>query len=148
MKIYYNDAPDVRIIIIADNNNDAVLHEIPYDGSAENNMLDYIHDSMKNGLFDNLINDTDHRDGVADDLIQEYEAVPYTVLWYAVVTNGDSDWGYGSRSKEKALEMAKECAASGLYNSVAIVTIDDGDDPVAPDEETVFNCADGQDAAQ
>ena len=58
-------------------------------------------------------------------------------LWYAVVTNNDPDWGYGSYDKEEAREMAIDCANSGKYNSVDLVTIEEGDYPVAIDEENI-----------
>ena len=45
-------------------------------------------------------------------------------LWYAVVTNNDPDWGYGSYDKEEARQMAVECANSGKYNRVDLVTVD------------------------
>ncbi len=58
--------------------------------------------------------------------------------WYAVVTNNDPDWGYGSYDKAEARRMAEECAASGKYNSVDVVTVDESIDPVAVDEESIL----------
>lgn len=59
-------------------------------------------------------------------------------IWYAVVTDNDSDWGYGSYDRDEAMKMAKECAESGKYTRVDLVTIEDGDDPIAIDEETIY----------
>lgn len=58
--------------------------------------------------------------------------------WYAVVTNNDPDWGYGSYDKAEARRMAEECAASGKYNGVDLVTVDEDIDPVAVDEEVIL----------
>lgn len=55
-------------------------------------------------------------------------------LWYAVVTNNDPDWGYGSYDKEEARQMAVECANSGKYNRVDLVTVDEDGDPIAIEE--------------
>ena len=58
-------------------------------------------------------------------------------LWYAVVTNNDPDWGYGSYDKEEARQMAVECANSGKYNRVDLVTVDEDGDPIAIEEENI-----------
>ena len=58
-------------------------------------------------------------------------------LWYAVVTNNDPDWGYGSYDKEEARQMAVECANSGTYNRVDLVTVDEDGDPIAIEEENI-----------
>lgn len=59
-------------------------------------------------------------------------------FWYAVVTNKDPDLGYGSYDKSDARRMAEKCAASGKYNSVDLVTVDEDIDPVAVDEEVIL----------
>ena len=59
-------------------------------------------------------------------------------IWYAVVTENDGDWGYGSHDKAEALKMARECAESGKYTRVDLVTIEEGNDPVAIDEENIY----------
>lgn len=58
-------------------------------------------------------------------------------LWYAVVTDNDPDYGYGSYDKEEAREMAIACANSGKYNSVDLVTVEEGNDPTAIDVENI-----------
>ena len=58
-------------------------------------------------------------------------------LWYAVVTNNAPDSGYGSYDKEEARQMAVECANSGTYNRVDLVTVDEDGDPIAIEEENI-----------
>lgn len=59
-------------------------------------------------------------------------------LWYAIVTNNDGDWGNGSYDRNEAVRMAHECAESGNYIRVDIVTIETGKDPIAIDEENIY----------
>ena len=63
-------------------------------------------------------------------------------IWYAVVTNNDSDWGYGSYNRRTALKMARESARTGLYHRVDLVWISEGHrpgtDPIAIQEVTVY----------
>ncbi len=54
-------------------------------------------------------------------------------LWYAVMRDkDDDDWGYGSRSRTKALEMLRD--KRDIYPDAYIAVIEDGDDPVCIDE--------------
>lgn len=74
-----------------------------------------------------------------DEIVEEYYKFTATEMhWYAVVTDNDPDWGYGSYDRDEALKMAKECAESGTYSRVDIVTIEEGNDPVAVAEETIY----------
>lgn len=59
-------------------------------------------------------------------------------LWYAIVTNNDGDWGYGSYDREEAVRMAHECAESGMFIRVDVVTIEEGNDPIAIAEENIY----------
>lgn len=58
-------------------------------------------------------------------------------LWYAIVTDNDPDYGYGSYNKIEARKMAIACAESGKYNTVDLVTVEDGDDPIAIECENI-----------
>lgn len=54
-------------------------------------------------------------------------------LWYAVLfDNYDTDWGYGSRSRTKALEMLR--GIREIHPDAYIAVIADGDDPVCIEE--------------
>ena len=77
MKIYYNDAPDVRVIIIVDDDGMALEHSIPYDDPESDIMTDYIHDFILNGYFADVLRDAEIRDGPADEIIAKYNAIPY-----------------------------------------------------------------------
>ena len=87
MKIYYNDDPDVRIIIIADGNGNATTME--EDGAEPSEswmddlnpewLTDRIHDYLKSGyLADVLADDADDLTDT-EELIARYNAVPYDV---------------------------------------------------------------------
>lgn len=67
-----------------------------------------------------------------------YKYDTLAAIWYAVVTNNDPNWGYGSYDRYEALKMAEECAESGKYSRVDLVTVEEGSDPVAVAEETIY----------
>lgn len=87
MEIYYNDDPDVRIIIIADGNGSATT--IEEDGAEPSEswmddlnpewLTDRIHDYLKSGYLADVL--ADDADDLADaaELIAKYNAVPYDV---------------------------------------------------------------------
>ena len=77
MKIYYNDAPDVRIIIIVDDEGMALEYSIPCDDPESDTMTDYIHDFILNGHFADVLRDAETRDGPADEIIAKYNAILY-----------------------------------------------------------------------
>lgn len=103
MKIYYNDAPDVRMIIIADGNGGAALHEIPCNVPAEINIPDYIHDHLQTGLFAKILEETEERVHVRT-AIQKYHAVRYREESRRgiLVLDGDDDAALLEFEEEKA----------------------------------------------
>ena len=46
-------------------------------------------------------------------------------LWYAVMTNDNDDWGYGSNELNKAKQMTKELEDSNAY--IAVIDTSDND---------------------
>jgi len=64
------------------------------------------------------------------------EALFESLEWYAVQDSEDSsDWDYGSFYYDVAYNMANECKKNTGF--ARIVTIEDGDDPVAVKEEVI-----------
>lgn len=59
-------------------------------------------------------------------------------LWYAVQTGDCYDWDYGSFDYEEALEMAKQEHLYYPDEEIRIVTIEEGTDKVAIEEEIVY----------
>lgn len=57
--------------------------------------------------------------------------------WYAVQRGEDYDWGDGSHDYNEALKMAQKLKSFYPDDEIRIVTIEEGPDPIAIDEEVV-----------
>lgn len=60
-----------------------------------------------------------------------------TKVWYAVDVDMNNDWGTGSYDYEEALRLAEVYAEGDTFDTVHIITVEEGNDPIAIEIEQI-----------